>query len=329
MPVKDKRYPSINIRSKNELAKRISSKNFTFQSALNLINNVLLNYNNYWNDNKKSSEPEKEKYVRSAYGTPLGKLLSLIDYKVLAPYDYLVPYFIFGGISDKDHVKAAYYLLGSQRKRTKLGLDISKFFEQNTQERVFYFFYSKCKCSKEAANILANLCCVPIGPKNGNENKKVLARGFATSTRLALWCNLDLFLRVYWQTNKILKHHNPKIAIFVDDIGITASRVGKEKIELLANKIEKIFESFDPNQTLPINKKKKNIQTYKEGNIEHLGLRLGKNKISFGKKTNYNQSKVLKKLRDGVLSKLEKIKLIKKKKSYLKYKRYIKSERPK
>lgn len=325
MQSKINRYPSINIRSKNEIAKRISDKHFIFNDSLNLINEVLANYDKYWHDNTKSSEPDKNKYVRSAYGTPLGKLLKLIDRKILASYDYLAPNFIFGGLSGKDHIKAACYLLGQQKKRTKLGLDISRFFEQNAQQRVFYFFYSKCGCSVKASRILADLCCVPRGPKNSGEKTKVLARGFASSTRLAMWCNLDIFLRVYWTVCKKLKGHNPKIAIFVDDIGITASRIEKEKIESLFCNVEDILKNFDASQTLPLNIKKKSIQEYKDGNIEHLGLRLGRNKLSFGKKTTHNLSVVNNKLKQGGIINQEKRRLIRKKKAYQAQKAYIKN----
>ena len=65
------------------------------------------------------SKPKEEKFVRSAYGTPLGKLLKLIDKNILVPYDHTLPDFIFGGVSGKDHVGAAYSLLGKRRNRSK------------------------------------------------------------------------------------------------------------------------------------------------------------------------------------------------------------------
>lgn len=327
MSQRKRRYPKLEIRSKNELAKRISGKNFPPEKALHLINNVLENYNKYWHDVESRSDLVEGKYVRSAKYTPLGKLLSLIDKKVLAPHDTLIPHFIFGGVSNKNHVQAAYYLLGKQRKRTKLSLDISKFFEQNKRERVFHFFNKKCECSVKASNLLADLCCIPVGPKNSGENNKVLARGFATSTRLALWCNLDLFLRIYWRANRILKNKDIKIAIFVDDIGISASQVKEEIMELLAQNIEKIFKIFDPNQILPLNPRKKDIKSYLSGNMEHLGLMLGRNKLSIGKKTIAKWNKVKQKLRNNKLTEPEKKKLISQKKSYISYRKYIKKLR--
>jgi hypothetical protein len=319
------RYPIIRIRSKNELAKRLVGKGFNFDDSLKLINDVLKNYDKYWKDNDKSSDIKKQKYVRNAKKTPLGKLLKLIDKKILKPNDHLFPDFIFGGVSKKDHVKAAYYLLGTKKNRTKLGLDVTKFFENNHQERVFYFFYDKCECSKIGANLLAKLCCVPIGPKGSETKERTLARGFATSTRLATWVNIDLFLKISWVTKKLLKNNNVKIAIFIDDIGITASQVKRSDMEELADKIKDILDNHYTNHSLPLNTTKTNIQNSKKEPVEHLGLRLGRNKITPGKKTIYNQNELHKKLHGQELTINNKRKLIKIKKSYSRYKAYIRS----
>jgi len=320
---KNNRYPIIGIRSKNELAKRISGKKLPYPEALYLVNDVLTNYNKYWRDNKKASDPVNDKYVRSAFGTPLGRLLDLINKKVLSPYDKLLPGFIFGGVSKKNHIQASLYLLGRRRKRTKLGADISKFFEQNKKERVAYFLNGKCECSKKASEIISNLCCIPLGPKNSGSSEKAIARGFATSTRLATWCNLDLFLRVDWVVKKMLKGHDPRITFFVDDIGISASDVDEKLMISVYNRIDDIFKNYDKNHGLPLNHKKRNIQSYKDGKIEHLGLRCGRNKVMIGSKTSKKLSNVKKGLSKDNLSKIEKKNLVFKVKSYNKYKSYI------
>jgi len=317
------RYPKMRIRSKNELSKRISGIKLVQKDALNLINIVLNNYDKYWHDVKAISEPEKNKFVRSAKNTPLEKLLRLINDKILAPHDDIIPEFIFGGISKRNHIQAAYYLLGFQRKRTKLSLDIYRFFEQTHRNRVFYFFKNKCECSEKASNLLADLCCVPFGPK-GSKEEKVLARGFSTSSRLALWCNLDLFLRIYWEAKKYLKNKDVRIAIFVDDIGITASNTSKADMEGLADKIEKILLDYDPNQKLRLNDKK-DIKLWSDKRVEHLGLSLGRNKITPGAKTKSKKDRVGNKLKNKNILPEDRIKLVKKKKSYKNYSNYIKS----
>lgn len=320
------RYPKIRLRSKNDLAKRIASSKFPQKNSLRLINIALRNFDNYWHDVKKASEPEKNKYVRSINNTPLEKLLKLVNDRILFPYDNLVPGFIFGGVSKKDHIKAAYHLLGNQRKRTKLSLDIHRFFEQNSRDRVFYFFNKKCKCTEKVSNLLANLTCVPLGPK-GSTGNNVLARGFPTSTRLALWCNIDLFMRVYWEAKQTLKNRNSKIAIFVDDIGITSAKTAKKEMELLCKKIEKIFSEHDPNQTLLINKKTDIKSWFDKKGIKHLGLTIGRNKVTPGPKTKYKQREVKKKLLNKKISLKEKETLLTKQKAYKNYNHYVRSLR--
>ena len=278
------RYPKLYIRSKNELAKHLSHSTFPKEEALDLINDVLQNYDEYWKDNEYRSEPEKEKFVRSAKGTPLGRLLDNLNKIVLAPHDKMLPDFIFGGVKNMNHAKAAKYLLGRKRRRTSLKLDITHFFEQISEERVYHLFRDKCACSKKAAKLLANFCCVPKGQKGTNSRYKTIARGFATSSRLAVWCNLDTFIKLDRLVKKRLKGRDPRIAIYVDDIGITASRVSKEEMKKLSAEIADLLLNADKNQRLPINEKKTKISSHEEG-IEHLGLRLYRNRLSIGAKT--------------------------------------------
>lgn len=323
LKIKD-RYPVLGIRSKNEIAKRIASKKFSKEKALALINDVISNKDRYWHDVMSCSEPKEGKFVRSCKDTKLERLLWIIDKKILAPHDYLIPKFIFGGISKKDHVQAAKYLLGNQRKRTLLKSDISKFFEQNKYQRVFGFFKYKCKCALKPARILAELCCVPLGKKNSKNTEKSLARGFATSTRLALWCNLDLFLKIFWESNRALKRKDPRVAIFIDDIGITASRVDKKTMSSLSYRIENVLNNKNSPHSLPINQTKTNVISYLDNNMEHLGMRLGRNKIAKGKKTRAKQARIEKKLKNDNLNPLEKKYLINKIKYYKNYEKHIK-----
>ena len=287
---KNKRYPQIKIRSKNELAKHLSGKKLLFEEALKLINDVIQNYDSYWKDSN-SSEPKKNKYVRSAINTPLGKLLKLIDRKILAPHDNKIPEFIFGGIKGRNHIDASYSLLGKRRKRVLYKTDLKRFFEQISINRVSYFFHKKCGCSKKASELLANLCCVKLGSKGTQETDKVLTRGFSTSPRLAVWCNLDIFLRLSWRIKKILRGHDPRLAIYVDDIGVTGSRIDKDKIKSLANNIKNILLNFDANQELKINERKTGWKKFNKG-VEHLGVELGRNKLGLGGKTKAKFHKV-------------------------------------
>lgn len=292
------RYPRLSIRSKNELAKHISSKRLPYKKALALINDVQQNYDKYWRDHPKQSQPEKGKWVRDASQSDLGKLLKLIDGAVIKPNDKLLPPFLFGGVSGKNHKGAVQNLLGRKRKRVMLKLDITKFFEQNRYDRVYHFFLDKAGCSKSGAKLLAELCCVYYGAKDKPENYKTIARGFPTSPRLAVWCNLDAFIKLDRLVRKELKGKDPRISIYVDDIGITASRATKEEMMRLYPMVKAILES-DKNQKLPLNEGKTKIvfhsgETYDaEGNhqgkrgFELLGLQMGRNKLTLGTKTRW------------------------------------------
>jgi len=315
------RYPKLGIRSKNEIAKRISSPRFPYRDALSLLKDVSMNFDKYWHDNKKESEPEKEKYVRSAAGTSLGLLLSLINEKILAPSDELIPDFIYGGLEDRNHIQAAFKLLGKQKSRRLISMDIVRFFEQINEKRVFYFFYKKCHCSKDAASLLARLCCVPKGPKGSRGSEKVLGRGFATSSRLSVWCNMDTFLRIKWKAARLLERHDPELVVFVDDIGVSASNVTEERMDEVYKNLESILEHSDSNQALPVNPKKKKNITFAQG-AEHLGLKLGRNKLTPGAKTSAKRDRVKNALQKNITTQ-ERKKLLSKKKAYYLYKKQL------
>lgn len=322
MSRKLRRYPTIAIHSKNILAKRLVNTKQNYAKVLADLNFVLTNFDSLWKDSAESN-PAKKKHVRSAFGTKLGQILKAIDQRILAPHDSLVPEFIFGGISKKNHIQAVEYLRGKKHKRTLIQLDISRFFEQINQARVYHFFHNKAGCSIAGAKLLAELCCVNEGPKDKPGKDKVLARGFATSQRLAIWCNLDIFIRINELVQKKLKGHDPRITIFVDDIGISASRVPIETMQSLQDEVIKILNSSDPNQTLPVNSEKTKISDYRKP-MEHLGLIFGKKGISFGKKTLHRRARVISLLKKAS-TKTEKRKLIKRKKSYHIYAKQIKN----
>lgn len=125
-----------------------------------------------------------------------------------------------------------------------------------------------------------------------------MARGFSTSSRLSVWCNLDTFLKIERIVKKDLKGKDPRIAIYVDDIGITASRATVEEMLSLYKKIEALL-GADKNQKLPLNNAKTKIilhsgETYNsdgalEGrwSFEHLGSQMNRNSLSPGSKSRW------------------------------------------
>lgn len=316
------RYPFINIRSKNELAKRICSRSLTQEKALDLINDVLENFESYWQDSDKS-EPEKGKYFRTAVGSPLNLLLKRVNSRILKPHDTLLPDFIFGGVSNKSHVMAAYSLLGNKRGRSLLKMDISRFFEQISNQRVYHFFHNKCGCTKSVSWLLSNICCTPLGAKGSGNEELSLARGFSTSSRLAVWTNLDTFTRLKWEVSKRLRRHDPRIVLFVDDIGVSASRVERSRLTDLRDRFSRILLS-DKNQRLPVNPRKTKIEEFSEG-VEHLGLRLGRNKITVGSKTRSKMKRVQENIKKSFGKK--KKQLIKTKIAYHRYQNQIENSK--
>jgi hypothetical protein len=313
-------YPKLYIRSKRDLAKHISHAGFTVEEALDLINDSLKNFDHYWKDSK-SSEPEKEKYVRNASGKNLKKLHRKINSRVLAPHDKSVPLFIFGGLKGRNHIMAAEELLGRDRKRVLLKLDLKRFFEQVGSERVYQFFRYKCACDHRSAKIFAWLCCVPKGPKSSGEKIQTIARGFATSPRLAVWCNLNLFLKMKDLVRKRLKAYDPRIAVYVDDIGITASRIPKEAMEKLMLEIKELLETADPNQSLIINEKKTQVRSHQEG-MEYTGIGLLRNRLVVGRKARSKKEKVKNLLKED-LSTEERKKLTNQQNAMNHYKHYV------
>ncbi len=326
------RYPKIAIRSKRELAKRLSNKEYSVDSMMTLINDVIKNYSKYWADNLKQSQPIKNKWVRDASRTKLGVLLERINAKVLRPYDDLIPSFVFGGVSGRSTKMAVESLLGKRlkRKRILLKLDISRFFEQIKYERVYKFFLDKGECEYRGAKLLADLCCVPIGPKDNPGSYKTIGRGFSTSSRLAVWCNIDTFIKLERLVKKELQGKDPCIAIYVDDIGITA-KTTKEDMVKLYPKIKEIL-TGDIKQRLPLNDAKSKI-VYHSGeeysvkgdyirrrSYEHLGLQMKVNSVCIGSKTRWKLVDLASQYKN---SHRKNSAIRKKRVSTLRYKRYI------
>lgn len=318
---KNRRYPKLYIQSKNELAKHISHAGFSQQEALKLINDVVTNYDKYWKDSK-SSQPSKNKFVRNAKGKPLGYLLSKVNKRVLATHDKMLPNFIFGSVSGMNHKKAGEHLLGTKRKRVLLKMDIKGFFEGISENRVSHLFQNKFMCSKKASKLISSICCVPLGSKEQPSLTKSIGRGFATSPRLAVWCNLDTFIKLDRLVTKRLKGKDPRISIYVDDIGITASRVSEEEMWKLSSEVEKLLNS-DKNQKLPVNPNKTDVMSHVNG-MEILGVRLDRNKLSIGLKTKAKRDKLKFKMKQN-LSLKERTDIRNKYKSLNYYKKYIES----
>jgi hypothetical protein len=225
-------YPAMNVDSMHELSRRLSGKGVSREKMLEIINHVNAHYYDLWHDNKSASNEAKGKFVRSASRNHLYFLLKRVNNKLLKPNDHLVPGFIFGGLSGRSAPMAAKNLVG-KKYRTLLATDISKFFESVTKPDLVKFFLNS-GCAMDVAHFLAKICCVPIGKKCIPRHKlKVLARGFSTSSRLAVWCKLSFFVQLRQLVFNKIDKYSPRLSIFVDDIGITASGITNNILESL------------------------------------------------------------------------------------------------
>ena len=291
-----KQYPTLKIYTINQLANKISGRGLSYGNAVKLINDCIKNKNSYWWDVIQASDLDNDKWVRSAKGTQLGLLLERIDKNLLKPYDNLLPSFIYGGLTNKNCKDAAIGLRGNKNKRTILKLDMQKCFEHIDYEEVIKLFCNKFGCRKDIAKTIAYLVCVPEGPKTDNQSDKlVLGRGFCTSTRIAIWCNLDLFFDIFWLEKNKLKKYDPRIAIFVDDIGISASRVSPIMMTDLYKNIRETIKKNKPN--IKLNSKKAKLVDYRQNAydletasiikntkepFEFLGIEIGRNSLRAG-----------------------------------------------
>lgn len=301
-------YPKLNLYTKKQLADAIRGKDLSFNSAMKLIDDCLLNKDKYWFDNQEKSKPDDDKWVRSAFGTPLGELQKRINQQVLEKYDSELPIFIYGGVRKKGIKNAVIALQGKKNKRTLLKVDMRRFFEHISYEDIVNTLVCYCSCGKDVAQIIAEIACVNSGKKSlSNINEKVLARGFSTSSRLAIWCNLDLFRKLFYCMAKKLNGHDPKIVIYMDDIGITASRVNPTTLSSFYRDIVKLIKNTSK---LEVNKNKTRIIDYLqheydasdgrllEGKVtqfEFLGIEIGRNRLRPGVKTRSKMAKLINK----------------------------------
>ncbi len=305
-------FPRLNLRSKNELYKRLTGKKLkkdgAFEETKELFKYCSLNFEYLWKDNLTASKPEKEKWVRNCKSTKLGKLIKKIDSALLKQYDDVLPSYIHGGITgeyfkksglkvSKSTQSAALSLIDGKKGRWLLRLDLKSFFEQVTQKQIVNLFEKDFKCSPRIAWSIANLCCLKKGQKGSLKinSEKVLARGFSTSGRLAVWCNFRFFKELNCLVKNELKGHYPLMTIFVDDIGISAVKTSELKLKELAQKIVElakkhnlIVHSVDSEKTdiIPPHKVK-----------EHLGLRLTRHKIFPSLKTTRKRVQSIKQLK--------------------------------
>ena len=278
--------PKVNIRWKNDLAKRLSS-NWDYKKTLKSINDVLNNYSKYYH-NHKYSVPEENKFVRASKWA-LKNLNKLINERLLKGIDKYIPYFIFWWISGRNHIKAVKEHK-TKENRTYIKLDLRRYFDQIDIERVIGNLVNKLWCSKKWASIIALLCCVPEWEFYNEENKRLLARWFNTSSRLSVLCSLEFFQKINWLLQKKYSNLNPKVSVYVDDITISIDNTTDKDIDDIITKIYSWSEKYN----LLLNKDKEDI--IKDTNIiEILWIKLKRWKMSLWNKSLLKRKEAYKK----------------------------------
>lgn len=227
----------LNIKTKNDLAKHLS-KWWDYKNILELINEVNQNLWNYYY-NHKDSDKEKNKFNRVAKW-PLELLNRLINDNILKELDKKLPNFIFWWISDKNHIQAV-KIHKSTYNRTFIKFDLERYFDQIDMERIIWNLVTKCWCNVKWAVSIAQLCCTPEWELFNTENKKVLARWFHTSTRIAILCSIDFFKQLNFFLQRHYKNLKPKISIFVDDITISIDNTDNGEINSIVQKVLELW----------------------------------------------------------------------------------------
>lgn len=323
-------YPNFKIRSKNEMYKYLLYPSKMGKDLyIETFKDVELNFNDYWKDNIKESNPNKNKFVRHAFKKNLRDILKSIHEKLLKSIDDRLPDFIFA-VKNKGNKQAVENLLGKKKKRDVIKLDLKTYFEQTKQDKVISFL-KHSGCNEKISKIISNICCVKTGQKGNNieDNYNSIARGFCTSPRLSIWCNIETFIKVNRLLNKEYKKYDPRMSIYVDDINISLSRISnKGKKEL----IKKIYDIFEKDKMI-LNKEKTKVIRHNEKLSVHvkdskiidskniLGIHLHRNKIRISVKTqtSLNNAKInyKKNINDKDIKK--------RKKGLMRYKNYIHS----
>ena len=288
-------YPALNVQNENHLAKlttgKIDKQYRNTTQMTSIIAECTSNYEDFWEDNPKQTDEEAGKFFRTCKKTNLGILLKRIDRFLLAPHDKILPCHIHGGIKGiyrnskgqeiRKSTESAALSLVNGRGCWLIRMDLERFYEKVTKEDIFFLLHKHCGCSIRIANLIADLCTVKIGPKSKPiSDKKVLARGFATSTRLAIWAKINFFLELRSELKNLCGKSTMKVVVYIDDIGVSVKTKDEDLIRKIIEKVEKIAKRH----SLKINETKtKKIRP--ENRKEHLGCHIGNKGISADSKS--------------------------------------------
>ena len=121
----------------------------------------------------------------------------------------------------------------------------------------------------------------------------------------------------------MLRSHDPRAMSFVDDIGISASKVSDEKMNEVEKIVRDVLLNFDKNQPLPVNPKKTQIKKFGHG-AKILGTIQNTKNISISSETRGKIFKVKNDLRQ-VNSREERVLLLRRRRGLLQHKKQVDS----
>lgn len=137
-----------------------------------------------------------------------------------------IPGWVHGGVKGKSVQTNA-----SVHKNSKvfLKLDLKNFFDNCLRERIYQYFHSKLKMSKDTAKIMTDLTTY----------KNKLATGSPTSTYLSFLAYENMFTQI----NKLIASKNMLMTLYIDDI--TISGYGRIKnLSTLTSRIDNILKKY-------------------------------------------------------------------------------------
>lgn len=137
-----------------------------------------------------------------------------------------IPDWVHGGIKGRSIQTNA-----SVHKNSKafLKLDLKSFFDNCSRERIYQYFHSELKMSKDTAEIMTDLTTY--------ENK--LVTGSPTSTYLSFLAYENMFTRI----NKLIVSRDMLMTLYIDDITISGYRRIKN-LPSLTSRIDNILKKY-------------------------------------------------------------------------------------
>lgn len=199
--------PLFNIQSKRKLAEALKADWVTCKS---LIENNVVHYNVYTNNKGREIE-EPIEAMRTIHDT-IAKYLKKVH----------VPDFLFCPVKGKSAVDNAKAHLGNDEL---IKLDIGKYFPSTRFERIFDFFHTGMKCSRDVSWYLAKIC----------SRQDHLPTGSPISPYLSYFAHEHMWKKI----RELCGQDNYTMTVYVDDLSISGKKLKGKTIWAIKQEIKK------------------------------------------------------------------------------------------